>query len=591
MSQAAHPVAGSRFRSQPATAVALWIVLAGDALYLVGLLLLQPFPEIDQLVNVWLSGATSWAPALVFWLVAHRMHYARLDVVLGASAVTSNAIADSLYTVLMGSDGYLPSPSIADAFYLAFYAFMLAALVVTVLRQPKRLLLSVLLDSAVAALGAASVLAVLVAPVLRSAASDGLSLASAVSVAYPLLDIVLVIVLVAMAAAPGLAVTARWRALVAGLLIFAGADIAFALLDHAGLYSAGSPLDATWAIGLAFIAWWADGLRADREAPAIRASTRVGLIAPGLAVASGITVLVIASQHPIPLGATVLAAATLGLAAVPVAFRQGMLARVLEKQEGVVGQLRALDRSKSDMIATLNHELRTPLTSIRGYLEVVLDGEGGALPPAAASMLRSADHSAERMQGLVNDMLMVSRLESRSNPMALGDVSLPAVVERVMETLSPTASMRGVEVTADVAPGVPRVRADALQLERAITNLAENALKFTASGGTVTLALSVEPSTDRPVVLRVRDTGIGIPDSELPHLFDRFFRASNAQAAAVPGTGLGLAIAKSLVEAHGGRIRADSELGVGTTFTIALPALPAVPAQPAESTLPVLTAR
>jgi signal transduction histidine kinase len=292
-----------------------------------------------------------------------------------------------------------------------------------------------------------------------------------------------------------------------------------------------------------------------------------------IAVVAGLGVLLWGTQLPLSPLALVLAAATVGLAAIPVMFRQSVLSRLIAGQEQVVQQLKDLDRSKSEVMATINHELRTPLTSIRGYLELVVDGEGGPIPAEAARMLRVVEQNTERLEGLVEDMLLMWRLDDRIEPTRLELLELEPILARVVDAIHPFATSRDVEVSLECEKHIPPVNGDRTQLERVFAGILENAVKFTAASGEVRVIAhpGVTRDGEATAVVNTVDNGIGIPKSDIPLLFTRFFRASNAKVDAVRGTGLGLAIVKSLVKAHGGDVDVTSELGVGTTVRVALP--------------------
>jgi signal transduction histidine kinase len=548
------------------------ILLAALAnlVYLAALLL--PGDPASAFVDIGLSLVGQWLPVVVFWLVAARTGLGRTEVVLAAAAVTANAAGDTIYTVFMDESGVLASPSPADVAYLLFYPLMLAALVVLVRRRSRRTTKAVFLDAGLAVLGSAAVLAVILGPVLSDATSDAPLLDGAIDVMYPVCDIVLVAVVVGVAASPVLRMGPRWQALVLGLLAITGADIAYALLDHEGAYSAGTPLDVVWTAGIACLAVWVEG--ADR-APAdvaepVGPAARL-LPVPAVAVLAGLGVLLVATRTPVPPLALVLAACTVALAALPVMFRQAMLTRMLDGQERVVARLEALDRSKSDIIGTVSHEMRTPLTSISGYVELVLDDEGGEIPDDAKDMLRVVDRNARRLQSLVADMLMMTRLDA-GEPPTVAPLDMARLVRRAAESLRPFADSRRVELAVrDAEPAT--VEGDEGQLERAVTNVIENAVKFTPAGGTVSVEVhGATGPTGRPAVMVVvADTGMGIPPDAVPQVFDRFFRAANAQSEVVPGTGLGLAIVREIVQAHRGEVTCSSVLGEGTTFRIAVP--------------------
>ncbi|WP_411700638.1 sensor histidine kinase [Conyzicola sp.] len=553
----------------PAIRALIAATVVVNAVYLGALLL--PGDPASALVNVWLSLLAVWLPVGVFWLVAVRTAFAKWEVTLVAAAVTANAAGDTYFSLAMDSSGNLPSPSFADLGYLIFYPLMLAALVVLVRRQSRTPTVSVAVDSTLAVLGASAVLAVVLAPVFNEAA-DTTPIDAVIAALYPLFDLLLVATVVGISASPLLRLGPRWQLLLTGLVLFTGADIAYALLNHEGAYVSGTPLDVAWTAGVAFIALWVDGV--DRVRPVLPSASSRGrlLPVPALAVLAGVVVLLVATQTRVPTVAFVLAAAAVALSAVPVMFRQSMLARVLEGQEQVVARLTALDKSKSDMIGTVSHEMRTPLTSILGFLELVLDDAGGTLPKSARDMLLVVDRNAQRLHTLVGNMLVLTRLESGDATLATAPVELTRVLGRSAESLRPFAQSREVQFTIDCGDAAI-VEGDEAHLERVFTNVMENAVKFTPAGGSVHVGVASGIAlAGRPAVrVSVADTGMGIPTGDIPQLFDRFFRATNARDEVVPGTGLGLAIVNDIVRSHGGEISVTSVVGEGSTFGITLP--------------------
>ena len=245
-------------------------------------------------------------------------------------------------------------------------------------------------------------------------------------------------------------------------------------------------------------------------------------------------------------------------------------ARLFEQQSTIVGQLRELDLTKSDFLSTISHELRTPLTSIAGYVEMLRDGDAGGLHPMQENMLEVVGRNTQRLRDLIEDVLMISRIESGAVRSDRVPVLLSALTEQAVRTLRPLAA--DAKVTVDVIPTHDEclVLGDPAQLDRVLLNLIGNAIKFTPAGGRVTVVLEAR---EDELMLHVEDTGIGVPAAELDSLFTRFFRASNATSRQIPGTGLGLAIVASLVAAHEGRVEVDSVERRGTTFTVVLPRL------------------
>jgi signal transduction histidine kinase len=244
-------------------------------------------------------------------------------------------------------------------------------------------------------------------------------------------------------------------------------------------------------------------------------------------------------------------------------------------QRDHVERLERLDRQKTDFLSTVSHELRTPLTSISGYLELLQDGDAGELTAAQRSMLGVIDRNSTRLRGLIEDLLVLNRIESGGLHVERHDVDLGELVRHTVEELSPLAGRGQVELEVDDCAGGVVVSGDQGHLHRAIVNVLSNAIKFTPSGGRVELSLEVLPDGEGPAGpwarLCCRDSGIGIPASDLPQLFSRFYRAGNATTAAIPGTGLGLAIVKTIVEDHGGRLDLTSVEGEGTVVAIELP--------------------
>ncbi|RJK98142.1 ATP-binding protein [Vallicoccus soli] len=243
-------------------------------------------------------------------------------------------------------------------------------------------------------------------------------------------------------------------------------------------------------------------------------------------------------------------------------------ARLYRDQQDLVERLQELDRTKTDFLSTVSHELRTPLTSISGYLELLRDGDAGPLGDEQAAMLDVLERNARRLRLLIEDLLTLSRIEARAYSSERVPVAVEDLVAHAAATVRPAAQTGGVELEPAAVPPGALVLGDAGQLERVLLNLLSNAVKFTPAGGRVALRCAV---ADGRVRLEVEDTGIGIPAAEQDRLFTRFFRASNATAAAVQGTGLGLTIVRSIVEQHGGALEVASEQGRGTRVVVDLP--------------------
>jgi signal transduction histidine kinase len=246
---------------------------------------------------------------------------------------------------------------------------------------------------------------------------------------------------------------------------------------------------------------------------------------------------------------------------------------LITSQQQVVKQLQQLDKAKTDFLATVNHELRTPLTSIMAYLDMIQENTSDPVSHEVHQMLDIVVRNTERLRLLVEDMLSVSRNGHEESPLHLTPVRLARTLEIVTAALRPLATLQNVTIAIAPAPEDPEIQADEVQLQQVFTNLVSNAIKFTPGGGRIDVGTVLQADADgtRRATVSVSDTGMGISQDEITHIFTRFYRASNAMSGAVPGTGLGLAITQDIVKRHGGRIDVASELGAGTTVSVSLP--------------------
>ncbi|PWB82016.1 MAG: hypothetical protein C3F08_00740 [Candidatus Methylomirabilota bacterium] len=236
----------------------------------------------------------------------------------------------------------------------------------------------------------------------------------------------------------------------------------------------------------------------------------------------------------------------------------GELQRALDKLEEV-------DRLKSKFFANISHELRTPLTLILAPVDqldaVVRSAEG-------RQQLRVIRRNAERLLGLINDLLDLSRLDSGGLRLNISPMDIRSVASAVIENAAPAAENKGVDFTMRAEPMSQQIWADAHRLEIVLTNLVSNALKFTPDGGRIELSIWDD---ERGVNVAVEDNGPGIPAEDLPRVFDRFFQVAPGDRRREGGVGIGLALARELVELHGGSVSAESTPGVSTTFRVFIP--------------------
>jgi len=239
----------------------------------------------------------------------------------------------------------------------------------------------------------------------------------------------------------------------------------------------------------------------------------------------------------------------------------------LEREQAANEKLRELGAMKDDFVALVSHELRTPLTSIRGYLELVLEGQPDGVSKENGEFLGIVDRNAARLERLVDDLLFMARLGSGKLELSLQDTDLAALARESVGAATPRASAQAVELECAVEE-VPAVRGDPGRLGQLLDNLISNAVKFTPDGGHVNVRVFPQ---NGDVAIEVADTGIGISANEQGQLFQKFFRTSAAGDRAIQGTGLGLSISKAIVEAHAGRIELESKENIGTTVRVLLP--------------------
>lgn len=228
-----------------------------------------------------------------------------------------------------------------------------------------------------------------------------------------------------------------------------------------------------------------------------------------------------------------------------------------------------LERTRQEFVANVSHELRTPLSLIKGYAETLLDGAKDN-PEVATKFLQTIDRNARRLDLLIQDLLVISSLESGRVNLALQPVKLRSVVERMLSDFKSRAAARQVKLVGAVPETT--VHADEARLEQVLGNLLENAVKYGRDGGTVTVGGRALP--DGMIELFVQDDGPGIPAEALERVFERFYRVDKARSREQGGTGLGLSIVKHIVQAHGGRVWVESAVGQGAKFFFTLPAAP-----------------
>ena len=248
-----------------------------------------------------------------------------------------------------------------------------------------------------------------------------------------------------------------------------------------------------------------------------------------------------------------------------------------------VTERKQLDRQKSEFIFIASHQLRTPLTAIKWFLEMLLAGDAGKLQETQEKFLKNAFESNERMIDLINDLLSVSRIESGTIELVPVPTNVSEMLKGVVEENMPLAAEK--KVTLELFPAeLPRVEIDPKLVRQVFMNLISNAIKYTPSGGTVRVTAGQDGAF---LTFSVKDTGIGIPPDEVPLLFTKFFRATNAAKSDAEGTGLGLYVVKRIVELSGGSLSFTTALGQGSSFTFTLPVEGSAPRRRATAKKPL----
>ena len=503
------------------------------------------------------------------------------------------AVADMSWAVYTWIGWAQPYPSWADGAYLTAYAlFVLGVLVLLRGRRPRT---GDVLDGLLIAAAAASVIWLLLIEPIANEAGTRL-IERLVSAAYPTMDVLLVAGVAPLVLASRLRCRAYF-ALVAGFGLMMAADLLYAVFNLKGLYGDGSNLDFAWiaANGLLAVAALHPSVRLLSEPaktpPGKLGFGRLSIVAGALTIRPLVTVVLVVSGHRI---LTLELAVASAIATLLVLLRIGLLWRERDRAEEDLRasesryrdlyavaeagrdqlaaqneQLRELDRLRDEFVALVSHELRTPLTSIRGYIDLLVDGAPDTPPERRQAFLEILDRNADRLLALVDDLLFITRIDAGKLVLELDELELASVARECAAATQPLAAERKIALEV-VEYASPVVSADRSRLTQVLDNLISNALKFTPPGGRIEVRIDSHDNTAR---LELTDTGIGIAKSDLPQMFSPFFRAASAGSAGIPGTGLGLAISKRIVETHGGAISVSSEEGRGSTFRVELPCL------------------
>jgi two-component system phosphate regulon sensor histidine kinase PhoR len=229
--------------------------------------------------------------------------------------------------------------------------------------------------------------------------------------------------------------------------------------------------------------------------------------------------------------------------------------------------LKQLEDVRREFVANVSHELRTPLSIFHGYLETILDSPDLPSEELLPILQVMRKHSL-RLNALLEDLLILARLESRDECLHLERVDVPELVRDIVDDWELQSGQKKITIEIDCEPELPTMTADRLRMEQVLNNLIGNAIKYANQGGHVVVRVR---RAGEALDLRVEDDGMGIPPADLPHIFERFYRADKARTREQGGTGLGLSIVKHIVQSHGGSVRAESTYGKGTSIILQLP--------------------
>ena len=241
-----------------------------------------------------------------------------------------------------------------------------------------------------------------------------------------------------------------------------------------------------------------------------------------------------------------------------------------------ITELRRLEKIRKDFVANVSHELRTPLTSIKGYVEALLDGAKDD-PAASAKFLDIILKQSDRLNLIIEDLLELSKIESGRVLLKAEPLDLRPIIDRTLSMMKPLADKNGHRLLSSIDDTLPPMEGDDDRLVQVLTNLLDNAVKYTPAGGTITVGaklVSDSGSAEQPgrmIELSVADTGIGIPEQDRPRVFERFYRVDKARSRELGGTGLGLAIVKHIVEGHGGQVWVEGNHPQGSRVVVRLP--------------------
>jgi signal transduction histidine kinase len=539
-------------------------------------------PTVPAQDGLYVLVGASAVVAIVAGVSANRPR-SRAPWYLLAAGQACFVIGDLLWDVLAHVLNTSPFPSVADVLYLAGYPLMAAGLALLVRERDPHGDHASLIDALMVTAGLAIV--VWVFWIDRYAGDATLSRPAIVmSIAYPVMDLLLIGFLARLTLTPGPR-SISYRLLAASLFLTLGADVAFTGLEFAGAYNGRNLIDIGWL--LSYIALGAAALHPTMTAlakPAARPlvsskAWRLALLAGASLVVPGVFAAQALGAKPVDsVALSIGSAAIFLLVLVRMAGllrqveldaeqlrRQGDIqASALDREHQVVWELQRLNRLKGDFVAMVSHELRSPLTAIIGYAKTLRLPHVSEDPMLRAESLQILERQGERLLRMVENLLTASQLENRAIPFSVAPVKVGELFREVTEDL---ASRNG-RVSVALPDEELIVATDRQLLGRVLTNLLDNALKYSASGSQCEIGAR---RLNEDIQLWVGDSGIGIDPDEIDRIFDRFYQVDSARGLSNTGVGLGLSLVRDILGELGGSIEVTSEPGRGSTFLVTLP--------------------
>jgi signal transduction histidine kinase/ActR/RegA family two-component response regulator len=515
-----------------------------------------------------------FAASILCALRAVAVRRERLAWGLMACALFSWTAGEIYWDCVFGALNSPPIPSISDAFWLAFYPFAAASLVLLARSRLRNVSAAMWLDGVTGALGVSAVsAAVIFDTVLRN--TRGRLAVVATGLAYPVGDLVLLatLVLVSIASGPRL-FRQSWLPMVAGLVVFYVADSAYLVQSATNTYHQYGLLDIGWPLGLvlvSFAAW--TPFRRNPE----RVREPSGVATPVAFGMLGLGVLVVDHFRPTNLLAMALAVGCIVSVGVGLVFsfryRKAAYDSAIARDEAIDAS-----NAKSMFVATVSHELRTPLNGVIGMTELLLDTELTGQQREYADIVRS---SSDGLLAIINEILDYSKIEAGNVDVVTVDFALREAIAEACAMLLVAARAKGIELIVVTDPGMPTwLHGDASRIRQVVVNLVSNAVKFTSEGRVTVYVKATPVESATRVRVEVADTGIGIREEALAQLFEPFTQADTSNAREYGGTGLGLAISARLIKAMGGTIGVHSQPGQGSQAWFELVLSAAARAQP-----------